>query len=159
MPYPTPTVEIALDHGPYEPNPTWTDITPWCWSMTIDRGRSDDWGDFDGSATVVLNNRDRRFDPYNTSSPYWNSGTGTTKLLPRRQIRIRAQTNDGGTPVTHDVFRGFVDGWAPSWTDAGTNSTVTLSCFDALQFLAAEQLPADWSRNYILSTNPHLPRT
>ena len=148
MAYPTPIVEIAFDHGPYELNPTWTPVTQWCWSMTIDRGRSDDWGDFDGSASVTLNNRDRRFDPYNTSGPYYG------RLLPRRQIRIRAQTTTGGTTTTHDVFRGFIDGWAPQWTDAGTNSSVTLSCFDAFQLLAAEQLPADWASGYILGTSP-----
>jgi hypothetical protein len=148
MPYPTPIVEIGFDHGPYELNPTWTPVTEWVWSMTIDRGRSDDWGDFDGSASVVLNNRDRRFDPYFTSGPYYG------KLLPRRQIRIRAQTIEGGVTTTHDVFRGFIDGWNPEWTDAGTNSSVTLSCFDAFQLLGSEQLPADWSREYVLSTAP-----
>lgn len=148
MPYPTPIVEIGFDHGPYELNPTWTPVTEWVWSMTIDRGRSDDWGDFDGSASVVLNNRDRRFDPYFTSGPYYG------KLLPRRQIRIRAQTIEGGVTTTHDVFRGFIDGWSPEWTDAGTNSSVTLSCFDAFQLLGSEQLPADWSREYVLSTAP-----
>jgi hypothetical protein len=148
MPYPTPIVEIGFDHGPYELNPTWTPVTSYVWNMTIDRGRSDDWGDFDGSASVTLNNRDRRFDPYNTSGPYYG------KLLPRRQIRIRAQTIEAGVTTTHDVFRGFIDGWNPEWTDAGTNSSVTLSCFDALQLLGSEQLPADWSRDYILSTNP-----
>jgi hypothetical protein len=148
MPYPTPIVEIGFDHGPYELNPTWTPVTQWVWSMTIDRGRSDDWGDFDGSASVTLNNRDRRFDPYYTSGPYYG------KLLPRRQIRIRAQTIEGGVTTTHDVFRGFIDGWSPEWTDAGTNSSVTLSCFDAFQLLGSEQLPADWSREYVLSTAP-----
>lgn len=148
MPYPTPIFEIAFDDSPYVVSPTWTDVTSWVRSFSVDRGRSDDWGDFDGSATVVLNNRTRLFDPYNTSGTYYG------KLLPRRQIRIRAQTNDAGTVVTHDVFRGFISGWSPSWTDAGTDSTVTLSCFDALQLLAAEQLPADWSRQYILSTSP-----
>lgn len=148
MPYPTPIVEIGFDHGPYELNPTWTPVTEWVWSMTIDRGRSDDWGDFDGSASVVLNNRDRRFDPYFTSGPYYG------KLLPRRQIRIRAQTIEAGVTTTHDVFRGFIDGWNPEWTDAGTNSSVTLSCFDAFQLLGSEQLPADWSREYVLSTAP-----
>jgi hypothetical protein len=148
MPYPTPIFEIAFNDSPYAVSPTWTDVTAWVRSFSVDRGRSDDWGDFDGSATVVLNNRTRLFDPYNTSGTFYG------KLLPRRQIRIRAQTNDAGTVVTHDVFRGFVSGWSPSWTDAGTDSTVTLSCFDALQLLAADQLPADWSRSYILSTSP-----
>jgi hypothetical protein len=148
MPYPTPIVEIAFDASPYDVSPTWTDVTSWVRSLSTSRGRSDDWSDFDGSATVVLNNRTRRFDPYYTSGTYYG------KLLPRKQIRIRAQTNDGGSPVTHDVFRGFISGWSPSWTDAGTDSTVTLSCFDALQLLGSEQLPADWSRQYILTTSP-----
>lgn len=148
MPYPVPIVEIAFDDSPYAVSPTWTDVTSWVRSLSTDRGRSDDWGDFYGSAQVVLNNRTRLFDPYYTSGTYYG------KLLPRRQIRIRAQTNDTGTTVTHDVFRGFINGWNPYWTDAGTDSTVTLQCYDALQLLGSEQLPADWSRQYILSTSP-----
>jgi len=144
MPFPTAIVEIAFDDGPYVLNPTWTDVTSWVYSMDIERGRSDDWGQFDSFATVVLNNRTRRFDPYFTTGPYFG------KLLPRKQIRIRATY--GAT--THDVFRGFIDGWDPNWTDAGGNSTVTVSCFDALQLLSAEQLPADWAMNYILALNP-----
>lgn len=148
MAYPTPIVQIAFDDGPYVASPTWTDVTSYVRSMSINRGRSDDWGDLNGNATVVLNNRTRLFDPFYTSGTYYG------KLLPRRQIRIRAETTELGVTTTHDVFRGFVDGFNPEWTDAGTDSTVTLSCFDALQLLAQEQLPADWSRAYILSTNP-----
>ena len=148
MPLPTPIVEIAFDDSPYAVSPTWTAVTSYVRSMTVDRGRSDDWGDFSGSASVVLDNRDRRFDPFNTSGIYYG------KLLPRRQIRIRAQTVELGVTTTHDVFRGFVNGWAPEWTNGGKDSTVTLSCFDAMQLLASEQLPADWSRSYILSTSP-----
>jgi hypothetical protein len=112
--------------------------------MTTDRGRTDDWGTFDGSASVVLSNRDRRFDPFNTAGPYY------CKLLPRRQIRITA--THGGT--TYPVFRGFVAGWPPVWTDAGKDSTVTLSCFDAMGLLASDAQPVDWARNYILTTAP-----
>ena len=148
MAYPTPIVEIAFDDGPYVASPTWTAVTQHVRRMSIDRGRSDDWADFNGTATVVLNNRTRLFDPYYTSGTYYG------KLLPRRQIRIRAQTIEGGVTTTHDVFRGFIDGWNPQWTDAGTDSTTTIQCFDALQLLAGEQLPADWSRPYILSLNP-----
>lgn len=144
MAYPQAIVEIAFDDGPYVLNPTWTDVTSYVWNMTVDRGRTDDWGDFDSFATVTLNNRTRRFDPYYTSGPYYG------KLLPRKQIRIRATY--AGT--TYDVFRGFIDGWNPEWTDAGTNSSVTVSCFDALQLLGSEQLPADWANPYVLSLNP-----
>ena len=151
MPYPVAVVEVAFTDGPYALSPTWTDVTQWVRSMDISRGIPDDWTlQADGSATVTLSNRDRRFDPFNSSSPYWNATTNTTNLLPRRQIRIRA--THGGT--TYDVFRGFIAGWPPEWTDAGTDSTVTLSCFDALQLLGSSSMPADWARPYIQGFSP-----
>jgi hypothetical protein len=144
MPFPVAIVEIAFDDGPYVASPTWTDVTSYVREMTTDRGRTDDWDNFSGSASVVLSNRDRRFDPFNTAGPYYG------KLLPRRQIRITA--THGGT--TYPVFRGFVAGWPPVWTDAGKDSTVTLSCFDAMGLLGSDAQPVDWSRNYILTTAP-----
>lgn len=145
MPYPVAIVEIAFDDSPYVVSPTWTDVTTYVRNMEVTRGVADDWTwQADGTAFVTLSNRDRRFDPFNTSGPYFG------KLLPRRQIRIRA--THGGT--TYDVFRGFISGWPPQWTDAGRDSTVTLSCFDALQLLGSSSLPADWSRPYILSLSP-----
>lgn len=144
MAYPTPKVEIAFDDGPYVASPTWTDVTSYVRLMSTDRGRSDDWGDFYGSASVTLDNRTRLFDPFYTSGTYYG------KLLPRRQIRITATY--GAT--SYPVFRGYIAGWPPVWTEAGKDSTVTLSCMDALGLLASETLPADWSRSYILSTSP-----
>ena len=145
MAYPTPIIEIAFDDGPYVVSPTWTDVTAYVRSFETSRGVPDDWTyQADGSASVTLSNRDRRFDPFNTSGPYYG------KLLPRRQIRIRATS--GGT--TYDVFRGFIAGWPPEWTDAGYDSTVTLSCFDALQLLGSSSMPADWAQPYILSLSP-----
>jgi hypothetical protein len=146
MPYPTAKIEIAFDDGPYVESPRWTDVTAYVREMTTDRGRTDDWGTFSGGANVVLSNRDRRFDPFNTSGPYYG------KLLPRRQIRITATTPMGAT--VYPVFRGFVAGWPPVWTDAGQDSTVTLSCFDAMGLLASDAQPVDWARNYILTTAP-----
>ena len=145
MPFPTPKVSIAFSDGPYVASPTWTDVSSYVRSATTDRGRSDDWGPFQGSAQVVLDNRDRRFDPYNASGPYYGN------LLPRRQIKIEA-TYSG---TTYAVFRGFISGWPDTWTDAGKDSTVTLSCFDALQLLGTAQGPADWAYDYIKNTlNP-----
>jgi hypothetical protein len=146
MAFPTAKIEIAFDDGPYVESPRWTDVTAYVREMTTDRGRSDDWATFDGSASVVLSNRDRRFDPFNTSGPYYG------KLLPRRQIRITATTPMGAT--VYPIFRGFVVGWPPVWTDAGKDSTVTLSCFDAMGLLASDAQPVDWARNYILTTAP-----
>lgn len=146
MAFPVPIVEIAFGatDTPYTLNPTWTNVTSDVRNMSIDRGRSDDWGTFTGSATLVLDNRSRKYDPFNSSSPY------NGYLTPRRQIRIRSTYNGN----TYDVFRGFVDGFPAEWSEAGKDSTVTLSCFDALQLLGSNSLPADWSHKYILSTAP-----
>jgi hypothetical protein len=144
MPYPSAKVEIAFNDGPYVASPTWTDVTSDVREMTVDRGRDDDWGTFSGDAMVVLNNRSRTYDPFNSAGPYFG------KLLPRRQIRITA--NYGGTD--YPVFRGFVAGWPPVWTDAGKDSTVTLSCMDALGLLTSDTLPDDWVEQYILSLSP-----
>jgi hypothetical protein len=149
MAYPTPIIEIAFDDGPYVVSPTWTDVTAYCRGFETSRGVPDDWTlQADGSATVTLSNRDRRFDPFNTAGPYYG------KLLPRRQIRIRASDLSGLSPTIYDVFRGFVSGWPPEWTDAGYDSTVTLSCFDALQLLGSSSMPADWAMPYIQSLDP-----
>jgi hypothetical protein len=146
MAYPTAKVEIAFDDGPYVVSPRWTDISSDVYSMTTERGRSDDWGTFYGSATITLDNRSRTYDPFYTTGPHYG------KLLPRRQIRITATTPMGAT--VYPVFRGFVAGWPPVWTAAGQDSTVTLSCFDAMGLLASDAQPVDWSRSYILSTAP-----
>jgi hypothetical protein len=139
MPFPVAKVSVAFDDGPYVVSPTWTDITSSVRSMSVDRGRSDDWGTITGSANVVLNNRERLYDPFYTSGTYYG------KLLPRRQIKIEATYG----VTTYPVFRGFVDGWPPTWTAAGTDSTVTISCFDALSLLSAAPMPPVWSSRYI----------
>jgi len=137
-------IEIGFDDGPYVSEPYWADVTEYVRAVTVRRGRSDDLSPFVGTATVELDNRDRRFDPFNTSSVYYG------KLLPRRQIRIRAAA--GAT--TYPVFRGYVAGWPVSYTDAGFDSTVTVECFDALAFVAAETTPDTWLSDYTTSLTP-----
>lgn len=141
-------MQIGFYDGPYYANPGWTDVTSYVREITTSRGRSDDWQNFDtGNATVVLDNRDRRFDPTYTAGPYY------TYLQPRRQILIDATTN-GST--YYDIFRGYVDGWPVELTDANLDSTVTLSCYDALGLISQEQAPFDWSDTYIRTTiNPN----
>ena len=142
MAFPTLKVWIAFSDGPLVVSPTWTDVTNDVRSISTDRGRSDDWGSFEGSAEVVLNNRSRAYDPYYTSGTYYG------KLLPRRQIKIEATYSS----TTYPVFRGFIAGWPATWTDAGLDSTVTLSCFDALSLISSTQGPVDWATPYITDT-------
>lgn len=146
MPFPTPIVEIAFNDGPYVASPTWTDVTSYVRSADITRGRSSDDQEFgSANANIVLDNRSGIFNPMNTTGTYYG------KLLPRRQIRVRA-TN---AATTYDVFRGYVQGWPVSLTNAGYDSVVTLSCFDALGLLAQSTTPPNWASYYISSLSPY----
>jgi len=65
------------------------DVSPYAQSITVSRGRKDDFSDFDaGTLSVTLRNDDRRFDPTNTSGPYWNSTLGRSGLTPRRKVTL-----------------------------------------------------------------------
>jgi hypothetical protein len=139
MPYPAAVVEISFVSGPYVSSPTWVDVTSYVREITIHRGRGDDFEQFDtGTAQLVLDNRDRRFDPFYTGGPYYGN------LTPRRQIRIRGTAN----ATTYDIFRGYVAGWPVQWSQAGKDSTVTIQAFDALGLMANEIVPTDWVDYY-----------
>ncbi len=145
MAYPIVKVEIAFTSGPYVASPTWTDVTTYVREISVRRGRSDEFQDFDaGTASLTLDNRTRIFDPTLTTGTYYGN------LLPRRQIKITA-TNNG---TVYPVYRGYITGWPMSITDAGFDSTVTLECYDALGLLANEELPDDLADSYIRSLNP-----
>lgn len=147
MAFPITKIEIAFDDGPYVASPTWTDVTTTVRSLSVKRGRGDDYSQFPtSSCTVILSNRDQRYNPINTSGIYYN------KLLPRRQIRIMAKPSGAGSYQA--VWRGYIAGWPVSWTDAGADSTVTISCFDSLGLLANANLVNDWSQPAIAALNP-----
>jgi hypothetical protein len=149
--YPTTKVEIsfAAADGPYTVSPTWTDVTSYVRDINIRRGRTSPSEAFpSGSAQVTLDNRDGRFTPWNTSGAYY--GTGTS-VIPRRQIQITADAGAGYVAV----FRGFVSGWPVDFSEAGKDSTVTISCFDLQGLLADSQIARDWADQYILDLNPY----
>jgi len=64
-------------------------VTEFAQSVSIARGRSANQNEVQaGVATIVLNNNDRRFDPINEDSPYWDSATNTSGVQPRRFVEI-----------------------------------------------------------------------
>jgi hypothetical protein len=82
--------------------------------------------------SVTFDNRDARFEPANTGSPYYPN------LRPLNRLRI-VDTWDG---VDYIRFTGYVVDWPRSWT--GPNrATVTVEAFDSLgAVLNAVNLPA-----------------
>lgn len=130
MALPNITVEVKFD------DTNWTDISAYVRSGSITRGTSR----FDGiviqyetgTASVVLDNRDARFDPTNASSPYVGTSNADgshpstgTQIVPMKQWRIRT-TTDGG----HTLWTGFADGWQLDYPNNGKDATCTLTGSD-----------------------------
>jgi hypothetical protein len=68
-------------------------VTEFAQSVSIARGRSANQNETQaGVATIVLNNNDRRFDPINQASPYWDTATNTSGVQPRRFVEITSNS-------------------------------------------------------------------
>lgn len=141
------TVEVAFDSDPFDTTQTFTDISAYIREFSIDRGRQHDLADYQtGTASVVLDNSDDRFNPLNTSSPYYDSATAQTKISPFRQIKISG-AYDGTTTV---LFRGFIQSYPESFGGQGVDSSVRISCVDAFKIF---NLNTIGSRGWKLGTS------
>lgn len=70
------------------------DITEYCQEVSISRGRQDQFAQFNaGQCSIKLLNNDRRFDPINEDSPYWDTTAGRSGVVPRRKVTITSGTN------------------------------------------------------------------
>lgn len=122
-----------------------TDVTQYVRSVSITRGKTDDFQDFSsGQASVVLDNRTRIFDPSYTSGPFFG------QLKPR--TRIIVQVIDSLSPAnTHTLFNGFIGGWPQTYDDYGKDSTVTLPCYDLMALISQIDMPTDPSKAMVLT--------
>tara|TARA_A100001201_G_scaffold140905_1_gene135065 strand:- start:215 stop:1483 length:1269 start_codon:yes stop_codon:yes gene_type:complete len=124
------TIGIAFNSEPFATSQTFTDVSAYVRSFSINRGRQHDLDSFQtGTASVVLDNLDDRFNPLNTSSPYYDSANSVTKITPFRQVRLQA--TQGGT--TYTIFRGFITAYPESFGGQGVDATVRIRCVDAFK--------------------------
>ncbi len=124
------TIQIAFDSDPFATSQTFTDVSSYVREFSIDRGRQHDLADYQtGTASVLLSNSDDRFNPLNTSSPYYDSTNNVSKITPFRQVKISA-TYDGTTSV---LFRGFITSYPESFGGQGSDSSVRIRCVDAFK--------------------------
>lgn len=144
---PDVTVEVAFGFGPYDPEPLamdWVDITDSVLEISIQRGRESEFDRFPAStATVVLLNDDRQWDPLNDAVGSWGL---YGVLVPNVPIRITATVSSTDYPV----WRGYVDGWPAEYTEGGFRSQTIVTCTDAFKVLAERRLP-DTYREYLES--------
>mgnify|MGYP003118629113 FL=1 len=126
----TLTIEIAFDSNPLDTSPSFTDISAFVRSFDVKRGRNNELGQFPaGTLQVVLSNADNRFNPTNTSSPYFDSSAGKTKIQPLKRIRVKAVYDSS----SYTIFEGFLDTIPVQYPANGSDSTVILTATDAFR--------------------------
>lgn len=120
----------------------WSDLSSFARSGSVTRAATRQqgpvWSYQPGTASVVLNNKDGRFDPDNLSGPY--VAAGITQLTARVPVRVRATW----AGVTYGLFSGFANSWVPEdgGNYAGRYAEATVSAADGQRVLAGITLPA-----------------
>ena len=104
------------------------DVTNTVRQVSVKRGRNRQLEKFTaGNANIVLDNRDRIYDPLNTASPYFGS------IVPQKQVVI--------TNKDRVIYTGQVADWNFDYSISG-DSTAQVSCVDALALLVEPLLTA-----------------
>ena len=124
------TVEIAFDSNPLDTSQTYTDVSPFVRSFSTNRGRQHALDEFQtGTMRLVLDNRDDRFNPLNTSSPYYDTANNVSKIKPFKRVRVKAEYSS----TEYFVFSGFINAYPESFGGQGSDSVVQLQCVDAFK--------------------------
>lgn len=143
--YPTLTVEIHFDAGPYAANPLtgWTDVTAYVEDMSFEYGKSNFFDEFQpGSGSAILVNDDGRFDPTNAAGPHYG------KLLPRRRIRVTCVS------PFHRMAYGYIDGW-PTEQLFRKQGRCRITWHDLLNVLDTAPLPDSVWAYHVAKTGPY----
>ena len=94
-----------------------------------------------GTATLTLSNADNRFNPNNTSSPYYDSANSITKIQPYINVKITAIYDSTEYPI----FYGFLNTIPVKYPALGADSTVDFNCVDAFKIFNSQNFEsAGW---------------
>jgi len=114
---------------------TWTDLTPYLREFTVSWGRS---GEYDayraGTLTAVLDNRDSRFTPLNTSSPY------SPNVKPWTPVKAGVTFTDGSDTTVQCLFSGFIERWIVEYPGVGSDTVCQIQATDGMKIPANYQL-------------------
>lgn len=131
------TVEIGFDSNPFDATQSFTDISSYVREFTTKRGRQNELGQFvGGTLSLLLSNADNRFNPNNTSSPYYDSTNAITKIQPYKVVKVSA-TYDS---INYVLFYGFLDTIPVSYPAIGSDSVVQFNCVDAFKIFKSQSL-------------------
>lgn len=99
------------------------DVSGFVKSINITRGRSDQLQQFAaGTCSIVLNNNDRRFDPINESSPYWNPVTNKSGVTPRRKVTVKLGAETIFQGLITDIDLSYATGKTSDLSDVVINA-------------------------------------
>lgn len=134
MTIPTVVMEVAWTNPPFAASPTWVDVTSRLRSCQVNRGRKGALDSFrEGTATFILNNRDRALEPEYAAGAYYPN------VVPNRRVRLKG----AGTVV----FDGYIDSIRPVYVigAAAGDAYVEVACTDLTKFLARAKLESPYA--------------
>lgn len=121
------TLEVAFDTDPSAEPGVWTDLSDRVRSpVTVEQRQGGDAS----TATMLLNNRDRAFDPTNSAAVH--------NLVPWRHARLSATYN----AISYPLFRGFVEDWPPVWPEFN-QGLINVRLVDGFTWLALTDADLD----------------
>jgi hypothetical protein len=113
------------DTATWGPDTLYVDVSGYVRALACHRGFSRDVQAWDsGTSTVLLADRDRRFDPTNLAGPYVTAGV--TQVRPWRPLRWSA-TYAG---VTYPIYAGYAKAWEKTFVAGMSDAYVTVPCED-----------------------------
>lgn len=123
---------VALD---LDANVTWTDLTSYVRAVRVSRGRSREQARFDaGTISVDLDNRDMRFSPENSGSPYF------PYVKPNKRVRVRV----GHGPLLQTLGNAYANSWSEQFIKP-KDAVCTLDATDAFKLFARYEIPDSWA--------------
>tara|TARA_R100001460_G_scaffold25771_2_gene51992 strand:+ start:9044 stop:10306 length:1263 start_codon:yes stop_codon:yes gene_type:complete len=130
------TVEIGFDSDPFDSSQSFTDISQYVRSININRGRSNELGQFTaGSCELFLSNSDNRFNPTQTTH-YYDTSNARTKIQPLKVVKVTA-TYDSENYV---LYYGHLDQIPVMYPAKGADSIVRFTAIDAFKIFQAQTI-------------------
>jgi hypothetical protein len=124
-------VAVAFPSQPLDPLQSYTGVSGYSRALNTRRGRQFELDRVEtGQSGFLLDNRDGRFSPLNTSSPYYPN------LKPLRRLRFALRW----AGVEYEAFHGFLEGFPQEFPSYGLDSIVRQSAVDAFVILALDKI-------------------
>lgn len=122
----------------------WTDVTSVVQGHTITRGRQHELDRFEaGTCTLTVDNRDARFNPWNSQGPY------AGLLVPMKQVQVRATYNS----ITYKLYTGHINAFPIAWPD-NYSSTAQLQANDAFRLFNLANITNSQYAQTVLADSP-----